>query len=966
MSGAPSSPYKGLRPFDDSDLDAQLFFGRERDREVIAANLLAARLTVLYGPSGVGKSSVLYAGVARQLRELPEQPLVVLFSSWSDAPARALAESVAEAGGIEESGSLLDVLQEAARAHGEVFVILDQAEELFLYDSDGFVEQFPELVNRAELPVNVLLSVRDDALSRLDVFKARIPDVLGNYLRLDRLSRDAGRDAIVKPVQSWSALADGAGAVEVEQGLVEAVLDEVGAGRIDPGLGGRGAAEDLAGSGIETPYLQLVMQRIWDEERDAGSQLLRLETFERLGGAHRIVAEHLQGAIDALAARQRDIAARLFNYLVTPSGTKVAHGVSDLAEYAGVSVDELQPVLARLTEGRILRTVARDERGEPRYEIFHDVLAGAVLGWRTQHDADRILEGERAEARRRHRRLGIVALAALVALAAMTALAAYAFTLRGEARDREREAAARATEARASAIDARASALRAHSATQLTTDPELSVLLSLEAAKLQPDSATLDTLRRALWRSHLRDVVRIGKPITDLAAMPNGAIAIATDDGGILRHSASGKLETLVAGGKRTVSWLSTTHAVTLRGRRLSVRPLAGGRPTSLTVPAGTRYVAAGPLGTRFVVAGREGATVIDGTGRLLASLPHPARVQRAAFSPNGLLIATAGANKETRLWTEFGDLVHIYRGHQGRVFDVGFSRLSTFLVTASSDGTARVWSVKRGISVSALPLHGDYVERARFVLNEDTVLTASADGIVRSWKGNTGAIRTSFIGHRGKVRAQALLPRDRLATGGLDETLRLWEGHLLPELTRTQAESPPRHTRDPRARVEGDVVRLTLAGRRLVLKGHTDRVLSVEVSADGRLIVTGSEDRTARVWDARTGEQRRVLSGHSGAVTDASFSPDGRWIVTAGPTTAGVWLTDTGERFYFLRRHKPPLLAAAFAGQTKIVTRGRDGVRAYQCEVCHTPAGLMALAEKRLEMTDRKLTREERARFGL
>ena len=144
MSGAPSSPYKGLRPFDDSDLDARLFFGRERDREVIAANMLAARLTVLYGPSGVGKSSVLNAGVARQLRELPEQPLVVLFSSWSEAPARALAESVAAAAGIAQAGRLVDVLEEAARRHTEVFVILDQAEELFLYDSDGFVEEFPE------------------------------------------------------------------------------------------------------------------------------------------------------------------------------------------------------------------------------------------------------------------------------------------------------------------------------------------------------------------------------------------------------------------------------------------------------------------------------------------------------------------------------------------------------------------------------------------------------------------------------------------------------------------------------------------------------------------------------------------------------------------------------------------------------------------------------------------------------
>ena len=66
MTELPRSPYKGLAAFGDSELDALLFFGREREREAIVANLLASRLTVLYGPSGVGKSSLLSAGVAQR------------------------------------------------------------------------------------------------------------------------------------------------------------------------------------------------------------------------------------------------------------------------------------------------------------------------------------------------------------------------------------------------------------------------------------------------------------------------------------------------------------------------------------------------------------------------------------------------------------------------------------------------------------------------------------------------------------------------------------------------------------------------------------------------------------------------------------------------------------------------------------------------------------------------------------
>ena len=83
-----ASPYKGLAAFEDSELDALFFFGRERDTEIVVANLIASRLTVLYGPSGVGKSSLLLAAVARRLRELPEAPLVVVFSNWGDDPAR--------------------------------------------------------------------------------------------------------------------------------------------------------------------------------------------------------------------------------------------------------------------------------------------------------------------------------------------------------------------------------------------------------------------------------------------------------------------------------------------------------------------------------------------------------------------------------------------------------------------------------------------------------------------------------------------------------------------------------------------------------------------------------------------------------------------------------------------------------------------------------------------------------------
>ena len=233
-----SSPYRGLAAFEDSELDALYFFGRERDSEIVVANLIAARLTVLYGPSGVGKSSLLLASVARALRALPEEPLVVVFSSWNEAPEQALARAVARGAGVEP-GALVDVAT-LAQARSDVYLILDQAEEYFTYhgEGDGFDAALAAVVD-APLRVNVLLSLREDALASLDRLKGAIPNLFGNVLRLDRLDRTAGRAAIVKPLERWNALEGDAVAIEDE--LVADVLDGVGAGRIELGPGGLGA-----------------------------------------------------------------------------------------------------------------------------------------------------------------------------------------------------------------------------------------------------------------------------------------------------------------------------------------------------------------------------------------------------------------------------------------------------------------------------------------------------------------------------------------------------------------------------------------------------------------------------------------------------------------------------------------------------------------------------------------------------
>ncbi len=171
-------------------------------------------------------------------------------------------------------------------------------------------------------------------------------------------------------------------------------MEQVKVGKITLGELGRGGVEiesELVPEvKIETPYLQLVMTRLWNKEcHPDGSYRLRLETLTGLGGAIKIVEDHFQEHIRLLSEKEQEAAARIFEYLVTPAGSKIAYPVLDLTKQTGLDAKQLKKLLEKLSssEFRLLHALgpSPDKPGVQRYEIFHDVVALAILNWRRQH-----------------------------------------------------------------------------------------------------------------------------------------------------------------------------------------------------------------------------------------------------------------------------------------------------------------------------------------------------------------------------------------------------------------------------------------------------------------------------------------------------------------------------------------------------------------------------------------------------
>ncbi len=972
---APDSPYVGLGYYTEDQAD--VFFGRDAERKVIITNLRASRLTLLYAQSGVGKSSLLRAGVMPRLREAAVESFTrrgsaahipVVISSWSDEPVEQFVSQLESAiapfwrreGRVElPRGSATEAIRAAVSGtDATVLVILDQFEEYLLYQSSErrpgrLADEIADSINTSGLRANFLIAVREDAYAGLgDLFKAKLPNVYGNYLHLEYLHRDAAREAIVKPVERFNAAHAQADPVLIEPDLVEAVLDEVRTGQVGFEHGGKGVVAARNGVSaqadeIETPYLQLVMTALWERELGAGSRTLRLSTLECLGGAQEIVRAHLDNALASLPAEQRDVAVDIFNYLVTPSGTKIVHRIPDLASYSGREVADVEKLVEQLEGGRqrILRPVPAPgaENGTPRVEIFHDVLAPAILAWRTTQTAKR-LEREKQEAertaRRERRRARIFRATAAVATTLLVIAIAAVIVAEVERR--------RATKAQHAALSRQL-------ASQALSDYRSGairqgVLLAVEAYRYADTADARLGLTRGLetTRGMAEYLTGHTAAVSDVAFSPHGEqLASGSDDGTV-------------------ILWSLRT------GRPLRMLQGQTGHISS---------VAFSPEGNLLAAASDDGMVTLwnaaTGAGlRTIAGAVGP--VETVAFGPDGRMLALGGDNHSIELWDlAAGRAAGMLRGHTANVYDVAFSPSGTVLASASADHTVIVWNLRTRREVRALRGHGGPVSTVAFSPDGREVASGSDDRNVIVWSVDTGRRLRTLRGHSGPVESVAFNPDgSELASGGDDRRVILWSAatgerlgafHAQRDAVSSVAFSPDgkelasgsddntivlwntdlshgvetlRGHRDAvlgvalsddskllaSASADGTVMlSSTISGRRLrTLHGHTDVVETVAFSPDGKTIASGSNDKTVILWDIASGKPVRTLRGHRDIVYSVAFSPDGRTLASASADhTVILWDTATGHRLRTLRGHSNAVNAVAFSPDGKLLASG-------------------------------------------
>ncbi len=364
------SPYPGLAAFQEADADR--FFGRTRDVARMTARIREHPLTGVVGPSGVGKSSFIRAGVGPALKASGEawsvvtlrpgrNPLVALASVLQKLTTTRSGTNVDnpvdDHGEIvlwlrKQPGFLGDALRARARqTQGHILLFVDQFEELYTLvpnadERKAFIAALAGVADDTATPLRVVVSMRADFLDRVAEDQRFMEELGRGLVFLAPPDRVGLREALVQPVEMVDFRFESAA-------MVEDMLDA------------------LDGTPGALPLLQFAAAKLWDA-RDRERRVLTAASYAAIGGISGALATHADDVLIGMDPAAQKLTRQIFQRLITPERTRAIVEIADLETLADRT--EVSRVLDQLVSARLLVVQTRSDSGGGSVEIVHESL----------------------------------------------------------------------------------------------------------------------------------------------------------------------------------------------------------------------------------------------------------------------------------------------------------------------------------------------------------------------------------------------------------------------------------------------------------------------------------------------------------------------------------------------------------------------------------------------------------------